>query len=376
MLDQTKYQYEHWTYVSGPTNQLHTWRPYMERIAQDNLYQDRHFFVHCINQHPITAIYECFPWDIFAEICVQHQGKQIIVVLDAHTEGPSWSHIKTTVLRMTTEFGIDPRCIIQWTGSAGEGGEPIQVVTVMDAFSIITDAALSQPMSEPTHHFSMLARIPKPHRVLMAVEVLQRGLEQHGYISCGCGDHGPSSEVTWRDVPQNLRHRFPLLLPGDEFNPIQTPVFTLDSITLPQVTGGFCSVIPETTHDLMYPNVFTAFLTEKSEKCFLLEQVPLWVAPPGQAKLAKQWGFDIFDDLVDHSYDQQTDPHLRIKMVADQLEKVCGMSMDALRDFKQQNRSRFETNRQLCFDLRNNHHDTQYDQLIYCISQMSVPVEP
>ena len=126
----------------------------------------------------------------------------------------------------------------------------------------------------------------------------------------------------------------------------------------------------------MYPNVFTAFLTEKSEKCFLLEQVPLWVAPPGQAKLAKQWGFDIFDDLVDHSYDQQTDPHLRIKMVADQLQKVCGMSMDALRDFKQQNRSRFETNRQLCFDLRNNHHDTQYDQLIYCISQMHVPVEP
>ena len=361
--------------MSGHTNQLHTWRPYMERIENDNLHLGRHFFVHCINQHPISLICESFPWDMFAETCAQHQGARIVVILDAHTEGPSWSHIKSTVQRMSSEFGIDPGCIIQWTGSAGEGDEPVQVVTVMDAFSIITDAESAIPAALPTHHFAMLARIPKPHRVLIAVEVLQRELESYGYISCGCGDHGQSNEQTWQAVPTALRHRFPLLLPGDEFNPIQTPQFTLDSITLPEVTGAFCSVIPETTHDLMWPNVFTAFLTEKSEKCFLLEHLPLWVAPPGQVKLARQWGFDVFDDLVDHAYDIEADPYLRIKMVADQLQRICGMNINDLRNFKELNRSRFQANRQLCFDLRKDHHDMQYAQLVNCISRMRLTAE-
>ena len=368
MITQTRYDYDFWTYVSGPTHQLQTWRPYMERLEQEGLHLARHFFVHCINQHPIGMIYDCFPWDMFSAVCNSYSDKQIIVVLDAHTEGPSWTHIKTTVERMISEFHIDPTCIIQWTGSVGEGGEPINIITVMDAFSIITDAAAALPNDQLTHHFSMLARIPKPHRVLMAVEVLQRNLEVHGYISCGCGDHGTTPDRAWQDVPQHLRHRFPLLLPGDVFNPIQTPEFTLDSITLPAVTGAFCSVIPETTHDLMYPNVFTAFLTEKSEKCFLLEQLPLWVAPPGQAKLARQWGFDIFDDLVDHSYDAEPDGRLRINMVADQLEKLCASSIELLQEFKQLHKQRFAANRELCFYLRKNHHDIQYEKFKDCVN--------
>ena len=339
----------------------------MEKLIDDELVSGRHFFIHCINQHPISMIYELFPWDVFAETVDKHREKTIIVVLDAHTEGPSWSHIKSTVERMRDQFNIDPANIIQWTGSAGEGNEPIKLVTVMDAFSIITDAEAAVPMSDPTHHFAMLARIPKPHRVLMAVEVLRRGLDQYGYISCGCGDHGETLELTWQAVPAELRHRFPLLLPGDQFNPIQTPEFTHDSITLPEVTGAFCSVIPETTHDLMFPNVFTAFLTEKSEKCFLLEQVPLWVAPHGQVKLAREWGFDVFDDVIDHSYDQELDALLRIKMVADQLEKICASSMEDLKNFKQDNAQRFAANRELCFKLRREFHDIQYQKLKNCL---------
>ena len=125
----------------------------------------------------------------------------------------------------------------------------------------------------------------------------------------------------------------------------------------------------------MWPNVFTAFLTEKSEKCFLLEHLPLWVAPPGQVKLARQWGFDVFDDLVDHAYDIEADPYLRIKMVADQLQRICGMNINDLRNFKELNRSRFQANRQLCFDLRKDHHDMQYAQLVNCISRMRLTAE-
>ena len=375
MIDQIKHEQAHWTYVSGPTTQLHTWQPYMEKIAESGLSQGRHFFIHCVNQHPDQLIYERFPWDMLAAACQNHSDKQIVVVLDSHTEGPSWTHIRTTVDRMTAEFGIDPKCIIQWTGSDGEGNEPFQLVTVIDAFSIITFADIAKPQTA-THHFSMLARIPKKHRILAAVEILRRGLDVFGYISCGSGDHGPLNTAVFEDdVPPDLRSRFPLLLPGEQFNHIQTHEFTVDSIVSPAVTGSFCSVIPETTHDLMFPSVWTAFLTEKSEKCFLLEQVPIWIAAPRQAQLARDFGFDVFDDLIDHSYDTELNPCRRIELAIDQLQKLCNTDLDQLREFKQIKHARFAANRDLCFDLRRNHTDLQYGKLVDCINRMSVPVE-
>ena len=374
MIDQIKHEQAHWTYVSGPTTQLHTWQPYMEKIAESGLSQGRHFFIHCVNQHPDQLIYESFPWDMFAETCASNSDKQMVVVLDSHTEAPSWTHIRTTVDRMIAEFGIDPKCIIQWTGSGGEGHEPFQLVTVIDAFSIITFAEMAKPQ-HVTHHFSMLARIPKQHRILAAVEILRRGLDAFGYISCGSGDHGPLNTAVFdTDVPADLRSRFPLLLPGEQFNHIQTREFTIDSIVSPAVTGSFCSVIPETAHDLMFPSVWTAFLTEKSEKCFLLEQVPIWIAAPRQAQLARDFGFDVFDDLIDHSYDREVNPHRRIELAIDQLQKLCNTDLDQLREFKQINQHRFSANRDLCFDLRRNHTDMQYSKLVDCINRMSVPV--
>lgn len=373
MIDQIKHEYAHWTYVSGPTNQLHTWRPYMEKIAESGLSQGRHFFIHCVNQHPDYLIYQRFPWQMLAETCASNRDKQIVVVLDSHTEGPSWTHIRTTVDRMIAECGIDPSCIIQWTGSAGEGNEPFQLVTVIDAFSIITFADMANPRPA-THHFSMLARIPKRHRVLAAVEILRRKLDDHGIISCGSGDHGHQNTAVFdNDVPADLRSRFPLFLPGEEFNHLQTHEFTVNSIISPMVTGSFCSVIPETTHDLMYPSVWTAFLTEKSEKCFLLEQVPIWIAAPGQAQLARDFKFDVFDDLIDHGYDAEPNPYRRIEMAIDQLEKLCAVDLDQLQSFKHANQARFAANRELCFDLRSNHTDLQYHKLVDCINRMHVP---
>ena len=372
MTTQIRYQYDFWTYVSGPIHQLHTWRPYMEMLAESGLSRSRHFFIHCVNQHPDQFIYECFPWEFLEETCAENSDKQIIVILDSHTEGPSLTHIHTTVDRMISEFGIDLQCIIQWTGSRGEENETFQRVTVIDAFSVITFADIAKPQAI-THHFSMLARIPKRHRILAAVEILQRKLDIFGYISCGSGDHGPINTTVFDvDVPLHLRSRFPLLLPGEHFNHIQTHEFTVDSITSPMVTGSFCSVIPETTHDLMFPSVWTAFLTEKSEKCFLLEQVPIWIAPPRQVELARDFGFDVFDDLIDHSYDHEPNPYCRIKLAIDQLEKICKLDLNQLRDFKLSNQSRFTANRDLCFHLRAHHHDMQYDKLVSCISQMPV----
>jgi hypothetical protein len=73
-------------------------------------------------------------------------------------------------------------------------------------------------------------------------------------------------------------------------------------------------------------------MTEKSFKCFVMHQIPVWLAPYYSVSCYRNLGFDVFDDLIDHSYDLEPDPTQRIKLVADQVERLCDLTnLDNLR---------------------------------------------
>ena len=54
------------------------------------------------------------------------------------------------------------------------------------------------------------------------------------------------------------------------------------------------------------------FITEKTFKAFALKQIPLWWAVPGLVTQVRNLGFDVFDDIIDHSYDAVNDQDLRL----------------------------------------------------------------
>ena len=72
-----------------------------------------------------------------------------------------------------------------------------------------------------------------------------------------------------------------------------------------------------------YRNVFVEIITETSgfEKCFLITEkttnsiiacnFPIWISSPGVVKFLRSMGLDVFDDIIDHSYDTIEDPYLR-----------------------------------------------------------------
>jgi hypothetical protein len=64
------------------------------------------------------------------------------------------------------------------------------------------------------------------------------------------------------------------------------------------------------------------FLTEKTFKAFGLRQIPIWFAVPGLVAEVRELGFDMFDDIIDHSYDCVENEHLRFTQVFDQIEKL------------------------------------------------------
>jgi hypothetical protein len=64
------------------------------------------------------------------------------------------------------------------------------------------------------------------------------------------------------------------------------------------------------------------FITEKTFKAFGLRQIPLWFAVPGFVAQVRKLGFDLFDDIVDHSYDTIPDEHTRFASVAQQVKQL------------------------------------------------------
>ena len=62
-------------------------------------------------------------------------------------------------------------------------------------------------------------------------------------------------------------------------------------------------------------------LTEKTFKAFAWHQVPIFVATLGHVDLVRGLGFDLFEDIIDHSYETCDDAYLYRMKIFLQLAK-------------------------------------------------------
>lgn len=67
------------------------------------------------------------------------------------------------------------------------------------------------------------------------------------------------------------------------------------------------AIVHETNDD----DMIGLFITEKSYKAFAWHQIPIFVTVSGHAAALRRFGFDLFDDIIDHSYDSMKNPHMR-----------------------------------------------------------------
>jgi hypothetical protein len=86
-------------------------------------------------------------------------------------------------------------------------------------------------------------------------------------------------------------------------------------------------------------------ITEKSFKPFGLCHLPILVASPHHVKKMKEhYDLDFFDDLIDHSYDNELDHGKRLLMIRDEISRLYGIKETVI-DFYNSNKDRFEKNR-------------------------------
>jgi hypothetical protein len=283
------------------------------------------------------------------------------LIIDAAYEAPTYRyHLKTFMDWMADNAGIPLADQVIFGGSQHQFDDPINFALCNSM--AITHMVLKDSTYDlvPEHHYISLARIVKRHRLLTTVEILDRGLEPYGYMSLGSGYYNREGEnsLLWRETPDRYKDKFPLYIEG-----LIAPGALAENqhyAADPKMTLAFCNVVQETSYDaeITPSNWNTPFITEKSTKPFAWGQVPVYVATSGHVSFVRQLGFDMFDDIIDHGYDNEHDGRRRILMAVDQLQKICELPIEHWQQYKQQNIERFRRNREIAHNLYANNQET------------------
>ena len=122
------------------------------------------------------------------------------------------------------------------------------------------------------------------------------------------------------------------------------------------------------TYESSYVNIVTEsnflfneiHITEKTLKPFYFYQFPIFLSSMNHIKYIKEmYGFDMFDDILDHSYDNEPDNKKRLFMVYDEIKRLS-KNKDKLIEFYRNNESRFEKNKQIVINISKLNKDLEY----------------
>ena len=254
-------------------------------------------------------------------------------VIITTNEGSSHKWFDRLIPRLM-DARVSPNHIVIRSACLWDPDSPVRHIhTIVDECSdFITMLQDYQPtVINPSHHFVCLNNGHRWQRFELTCELVKRNLKQYGQISY----IQPPPVAVWG---------FPILIDRSEVSWIEQR-----DIDFPELSGALYNVICETAYEpepgiSQLTHHHRPGMTEKSYKCFALFQVPIWLAPYRAVACYRELGFDVFDDIIDHSYDLEIDPVKRIGMVADQIQTVCEQSHMQLLGIKNHLLPRFKHN--------------------------------
>ena len=98
-------------------------------------------------------------------------------------------------------------------------------------------------------------------------------------------------------------------------------------------------------------------ISEKSFKPFFYYQFPMILATHHHIKAMKEkYDFDFFDDVIDHSYDNEPDQKKRFKLFVNEVKRLHD-NKENLIEFYRNNQLRFEINKNKVISIMNNDSD-------------------
>jgi hypothetical protein len=167
----------------------------------------------------------------------------------------------------------------------------------------------------------------RDHRVLFLYNVFQKGLEQN-WISAPrvCAYEGVDiSEIAkkYNNIYPDIEQVFatadlPRLYPGEDTQ-------VMSSCWLTNFDEAADSLIYVPTETVYFGR--RLHITEKTFRAIALEMPFVLVEPAGSLEYMRSYGFRTFGDVIDESYDEETDDIKRIERVTDLLKSINDMSV-------------------------------------------------
>ena len=125
--------------------------------------------------------------------------------------------------------------------------------------------------------------------------------------------------------------------------------------------SSYINIVTESCYDR--PEIH---ITEKSMKPFYFYQLPIFVSSYNHVKMLKdRFGFDLFDDVINHDYDNEPDDKKRFILVFNEIMRILKNKNEII-EFYKNNEQRFINNRNIIVKIDNSKRDNDYfKNLIY-----------
>lgn len=251
--------------------------------------------------------------------------KDNTVLLDFRCEGQCDKIIKNLILYLRSIPVKD--VVAVFNTDVDPAALDYAAVTVVDHLcnydSWFTELQQNPMIWETDCNFLCLMGSVRKSRALLARQLLERF--QSMRISFGSLG-APEECRPYQPLLPN--HQLPLLLDGT----IKRGHTGLESSVInPMFRKCAVNIIAESSaqHDQDVWN--SVFVTEKTFKAFGMLQIPIWWAVPGVVACVRKMGFDLFDDIVDHSYDQEHNQAARLGLVLNQISRLQDLNPAQLR---------------------------------------------
>jgi hypothetical protein len=299
------------------------------------------------------------------------------VVLDASPEAiPPKPDINNSLHEVIRKLGLSPRhCVyvtanwyfasdyLTYCKSAGID-DPVRVLHhdfwVWDSVARLADEGertyaerLSAFGARPTvrrRRFLSLNRTPRPFKIVLLLKLMHDGLWDAGFISFGgfvqdgkSGKPRPTAEQLATALPafaDLIRELEPYIDELDRYGSVLLGLdhhglkrlnqkLATEAQDLPEYDESWFSAVTE-TEMLARPQR----ITEKVLKPLVNFHPMLVFGNPGSLQRVRDYGFVTFDDVVDESYDEETDPRRRFDMAYAELVRLCRLDNRALSDLE------------------------------------------
>lgn len=224
---------------------------------------------------------------------------------------------------------------------------------------------LSTDFSAYENSFMSLNNSCRNHRVLLLSKLIKRNfdLTNCSFLMTTASDIGYIfTEFLFKEAVQDIVHN-KLISYEDSLELLKYDLpkqIDFDFKNLGYISNEINEKIYKSILNLVTENLFgishgditedkIVTFTEKVMKPFQARQIPLFIGLPNLQETLRHLGFDLFDDLIDTSFEKETNHLVRLDMILDELERL--LTLDLVK-YKQNNLEKFENNYNLLNTLR------------------------